>query len=832
MNAFYTAVITINLIAGLSILISGLKEDYRHFKTFALLCFLCIAYTAITWSLHLSIELQNALFYSKLQFVCMLIALPLFTYTFGTWCNVEKTNQITLLVTICVFIILILNFISETPLRFGKEVELVFQSSPIWGDFVTLTGNTSPLFYSFQSVFVVVAILGIWFAIKLFNKASKLVGAMLTLTILGQLFANWLGAKIDANDLSLIYVGGVPFTILSIFVMLRLAYSFKLAKIDIDIERKKLNDLKQDFFELAKGVSDPNSNDFFERMLKTLYSFTQSKVIFIGMVNEHQKSVKTTLALSDGEISTNFEYELAGTPCQQVSNNEVCVYPDKVASLFPEDHLLEEMGIVSYIGLPLLDEQGNAYGLLVLLHTQEFSPSQEFRHILGIFASRASAEYRRQSVENKLQQMAYYDYATRLPNRARLINYLEELSSSVDKQAQIVLFLIDIDHFNYVNRKYGKDIADALIRELGVRLLNYSSSEIYIAREGGDEFAVVFTASISSIHGKIAVQWEALKSIFEAPFTIGKRMISVTCSAGVISSNAKDLLKNNIVSQAGIALHQAKAKGRKQCVKFEETLASELDHDRALVVKLQKAIAEETLFVVYQPKHNKTGEIVGAEALVRWIDSEEGFVSPDNFIPLAESNGLIGELTMFVARTVSRNLKHMESKGVLLPKVSVNISALDINNLGFVDSLEAEIASEGLKPNQIELEITETGIIDSFDLAIIQLGKLRDKGFSIALDDFGTGYSSLSYLDSLPLDVLKIDRSFISKMQTKRGRAMVDSIISIAKIMDFKIVAEGTESEQDVAELVAMGCDTFQGYFFSKPLELDDFVAYCTAPSV
>jgi len=355
MSAFYAVIITINFITGLSILISGLKKEHRHFKAFSILSFICIVYTLATWNIHLSKDIEQALFFSKLQLATLFSGLPIFLYTFSKWCRVKGANLLSASIGFGAFVIIIFNFASETSLRYGADAALIYHASPYWGNFVSVSGSASPLFYVFQSIVVITGILGFWFGSRLFVKESKWVGAMVIITMGGQLIVTWLGSKIDGGDFSMFYIGNVPFTILSVFMMFRLAHFLKLSRIDVSAEREKLIDLKNDFFELAKSVSDPLSNVFFENMLKTIYSFSRSEVIFIGLVNENQTAVKSTLALQQGHITENFDYELRGTPCQEVVDNKVCIYPENVAALFPEDHLLADMGISSYLGLPLMN---------------------------------------------------------------------------------------------------------------------------------------------------------------------------------------------------------------------------------------------------------------------------------------------------------------------------------------------------------------------------------------------------------------------------------------------------------------------------------------------
>ncbi|RED53431.1 sensor domain-containing protein [Aestuariispira insulae] len=432
----------------------------------------------------------------------------------------------------------------------------------------------------------------------------------------------------------------------------------------------------------------------------------------------------------------------------------------------------------------------------------------------------------RKEYEAQLERQANYDDLTGFPNRLMAMERLgQALEIRNSQQTNVAVMIVDLDQFNAVNDTLGHHSGDLLIRETAFRIKQTLDKTATLARLGGDEFLVILPAiNTAKLADKVASR---ILEAIEAPFVIDEQEIYVTASIGVSiapddGTDAHSLLKN-----ADAALFLAKKDGRNTYRFFKAHMNEAALQRLEMVTKLRKAIANDELSVHYQPLFDiATGNLVTLEALIRWNHPKEGWIAPDQFIPVAEETGLIKDIGDQVLRRACADVKEIMYRLQRPVKVAVNISARQFKDGHFDEKVLGIIASQGIVPEYLELEITERLLmLDDPETAGI-LRRLAKAGVSLSIDDFGTGYSSLSYLKRYPFDVLKIDRAFVKDVtHDSQSAALVSAIIAMAQSLDLKVIAEGVEEEGQLAHLKKHGCDIAQGFLLGRPMSVADLTA-------
>ena len=426
--------------------------------------------------------------------------------------------------------------------------------------------------------------------------------------------------------------------------------------------------------------------------------------------------------------------------------------------------------------------------------------------------------------DDDLHHLAFHDALTGLPNRALLLDLMEQsIALALRQQQGRGIIFVDLDQFKKVNDSLGHDAGDALLKEAARRLKTALRLSDTVARVGGDEFVVVLNDD-ASIEGCMAAAQKLLASL-AVPMELCGTVMPLGASLGIacfpIHANSPD----ELLKCADMAMYEAKAAGRNCYRFFEAEMASASAHRLQLELDLRHAIEQRELQLFYQPKVSlQTQALSGVEALVRWRHPVRGLVPPMDFIPLAETTGLIVPLGDWVLEEACRQSAVWRAQGLGVIKIAVNISAHQMLRDGFVDRFAALTQKYGLPPSDLEVELTESVIMADADASARVFAALRKIGVSIAMDDFGTGYSSLAYLRQLPIDVLKIDRSFVMNADQDGSAAeIVRMIIGLADTLNLDVVAEGVETERQADFLRACGCRTAQGYLYAKPQPAADF---------
>jgi len=434
-------------------------------------------------------------------------------------------------------------------------------------------------------------------------------------------------------------------------------------------------------------------------------------------------------------------------------------------------------------------------------------------------------------IENQIKKQAYYDSLTSLPNRRMLTERLnQDIYRARRHKFFSALLFMDLDNFKYINDSLGHGVGDELLVEVSQRITQRIRMEDMAARIGGDEFVIVLSEldkdiQQAALKGKIIA--DSIREKISAPYHIRGNELHTSTSIGLVIFPRPDDESQKIIQHADTAMYHAKAAGRNDVRFFTEEMQLAADNRINLEKNLRMAVGNNELCLMYQPQVNNAGEIIACESLVRW--SKDGkIISPADFIPVAEETGIIIDIGEWVLRESCRQFKVWQKENStgqnIIKHIAVNISPKQFRDANFIHFVESALQSFEMNPAELELEITEGIVIADVEDTIKKMHHLKSLGVRLAMDDFGTGYSSLSYLKNLPLDVLKIDQSFIrDASQDPNDKAIVATIISMAKHLDMVTVAEGIEDKLILQHLNIEGCSIFQGYYISRPISGEKF---------
>ncbi len=430
--------------------------------------------------------------------------------------------------------------------------------------------------------------------------------------------------------------------------------------------------------------------------------------------------------------------------------------------------------------------------------------------------------------EEQLRHIAYHDALTDLPNRRMFGNYLQAMLLQAEReQRQLAVMFLDLDRFKTINDSYGHDVGDALLVTVAERLKSVLRKSDILARMGGDEFTVLLPKVCGA--GDIQQVTDKIREVMAAPVEIGELSFYVTVSIGVSLYPADGVTPEVLMRNADTAMYQAKQRGRDNAQFYVPVMNAAAREQLDLENDLRAVLQKRELEVFYQPKMRLQGEqICGVEALLRWNHPQRGLISPDAFIPLAEETGLIRPIGEWVLQQVCRDALAWQAASLSPLRVAINLSVRQLMEPDLVDRVAQIVEQSGLDAQWLELELTESLLLEEEMNPRPLLERFREMGIRLAIDDFGTGYSSFSYLRQLPVDLLKIDKSFISGLPDRReDRALVENIVTMAHELDLEVVAEGVEREEQRAFLQKLGCDQIQGFLLQRPmpaLELVDFM--------
>ena len=431
---------------------------------------------------------------------------------------------------------------------------------------------------------------------------------------------------------------------------------------------------------------------------------------------------------------------------------------------------------------------------------------------------------KRREAEKKIKDLAFYDSLTNLPNRRMFSDYLEKsIVQGQRNDFQVALLNIDLDHFKHVNDSFGHHIGDLLLIRVAERLRRNLRKNNIICRLGGDEFAVIIE-EFSSRQEINFVSGRILK-VLEAPFLIDDKEIFISASIGVAVYPEDGSDVNTLLKNSDLAMYGAKDRGKNGYYFFSEDMKHASNSKMEIDTNLRKSLINGELCLYYQPKIDiAQNKIIGTETLLRWFKNGKIYKAPSEFIPIAESTGFILEIDRWVLLSACRQIEEWEKNNIKGQKISVNISGLHFKQGLIIKTVTEVLKKVKIPKDSIEIEITEGVFMENMEEAVGILNQLRSMGIGISIDDFGTGYSSLSYIKNLPINRIKIDKSFIFNMiDSKKDTAIAKTVITMAKLLDLYVIAEGVETSEQLKILSENGCNEIQGFYFSKPLSPEEY---------
>lgn len=435
----------------------------------------------------------------------------------------------------------------------------------------------------------------------------------------------------------------------------------------------------------------------------------------------------------------------------------------------------------------------------------------------------------------RIHKLAFFDEVTQLPNRRSYKDDIKNITTNISKDKKCAVILIDLDHFKEINDLHGHTTGDSLligVAELLVersRLLAKETSpsiESFVYRVAGDEFIVILN-DLSTVNEAIEIT-KKLQASMGLPMLVDGKTFTAKCSIGVAAYPLHSVHPDSLFQYADMAMHEAKKQGRGKCCVFDESFLNKIIIESDMEADIRSAINNDEFYLVFQPKYAVKTQVTNEfEALIRWRHPEKGHISPGTFIPFAEDRNLINEIGIWVIEDLCKTIKYLEKDGWKHFCISFNTSPKQLQDVAFIRHLQHCIDNYGIDPIHLEMEITEHSIASNFDKTIIALDHVRNMGLSISIDDFGTGYSSLSYLRRMPINTIKIDKVFISDaLQNHKSRTVVETILTLANGLGMKTVAEGVETIEEFKYVCDQGCDYVQGYYFAKPMPLNELSKY------
>lgn len=701
---------------------------------------------------------------------------------------------------------------------------------------------------------------------------------------------------------------------------------------------------------VVRALSETRGKDFFNTIVQALANVIDADFTFVAELDSGYTTATTVALSAEGAIADNFSYDLRGTPCANVAENNVCIHTSGIQPIYPDDQLLVDMGIHAYVGTPLFDRTGKVIGILVALYREPIVNSNSIEALFLLFAGLIGGELEKiaqteqlrlaqraldttqdmvmicdinssilyvnaaflecsgyqaeeaigctpvlmksglhdeafyqdmwdsihakgtwageiwnrkkdgslspqwltisavedekgkvshytgishdisdqKAIEEKILFQATHDLLTKLPNRNLFTEHLTQAISLAERQnSRFAVMLLDLDLFKMINDTLGHSVGDLLLSQVAMRLQQVVRESDMVARIGDDEF-VLLLRDVQSVEQVSGLANKLLTQLRE-PFLLEGRPCEVTISIGITLYPEDSGLPDELVAHADQAMYNTKRRGRDGYSFFNQEMQVESDRRLQLKEQLREAIDSHAFTLNYQPIIDlQSGEVTKCEALARWCNTEGDWVPPDQFIPVAEEFGYMTMVGEQVLEMACRDLQLLRGEGFDSFTIAVNRSVQEFpRSAKLVIEWLKTMENYQLPGDAIVFEITESLLAPENDVYLGALELLQQAGAQISIDDFGTGYSSLSYLQRFPVDVLKIDRAFISRLSNKpKDNMLVASIIAMGNTMGMKVVAEGIETEEQYRILTDMGCDYGQGYYIARPMPFEALKSY------
>jgi len=640
-------------------------------------------------------------------------------------------------------------------------------------------------------------------------------------------------------------------------------------------ERRRGEKIQKALFEITELVSTSVSQvDFFTQVHQIVSELMYAKNLYIAIFSDDKKSINFPYFIDENNENPVTRkvnsLEIGGLSDRVIGKGKTLLF-----NRTPKDgEAVIGTNCNSFLGIPL-KERSRTFGVLaVQSYEADIFYDDKHEELLTTIANQVAISIlrkrdsdslvaahknlenrvkertseledtivKRKIIEKKLAYGSLHDALTGLPNRLFLSNQVSKLLSSSksdvpsinnDVENNFALLFLDLDRFKLINDSLGHHVGDVFLQKVSEKLTSCLRKGDIVVRLGGDEFCILM-ASINSAKAAINLASRILKALKE-PVIVNKHSLITSASIGIRLANTQNANADEILADADAAMYQAKHLGKNCFCLFDSYIKKIVTNRMTMENELREAVAKKELYLVYQPVLNiATNTVVGFEALLRWNHKTKGLISPEQFIPVAEETGLIVELGEFVAEeAVSALVKFSKNRETKNLFININVSTIQILSRTFDEFIRQLISNNNITPSLLNIEITESILIEDYKAATNFVRELKSMGLNIYLDDFGTGFSSLSYLHQFPFDVIKLDKSFVDMMNHgEKNLAIVESIASMANNLKMKIVAEGIESKEQLATLKKFDYQFGQGYYFSKPIPFSEVGSYLKIESV
>ncbi len=572
--------------------------------------------------------------------------------------------------------------------------------------------------------------------------------------------------------------------------------------------------------------------DCYQHIAEKLCQWFDTDCAIVGrLVGGTNGDIVSMATMLDGDFISDHNFQITNTPCELVAKEKICSFDNEILEKYPDNPIFKQLQAQGYVGAPVLDHNDNVIGVISVISRNPINRMERAQDVLAIMAARVGAEMERElsqqqlrENQNHLEFLAYHDTLTALPNRQLFRDRLQQaISMARMDQHKVAILFVGLDRFKKINDSLGHELGDRLLCIVAERIKHCIRDVDTVARLGGDEFAVLLD-KIPDVKNVIMIAEEIRQTLAQEIKLHGYELV-VTASVGVSLYPQDGESESALLKSANAALHKAKEQGRDSYYFYTSDINARASELLGLEGALRHAVSHGHLVVHYQPQIDlNSGNVIGAEALMRWHHPELGMISPVDFIPMAEDTGLIVKMGEWILRTACAQNRAWQKAGLEPIRISVNMSPRQFRQKDLAQMVKLVLQETGLEACYLDLEITESVLMHDVTTAIDTMKELHELGVQLSIDDFGTGYSSLAYLKRFPIDNLKIDQSFVAEITTNQSDAAIaTSIIDLARNMNLNVIAEGIEEEDQREFLLTNGCQQGQGYLFSKPTTAVEF---------
>lgn len=584
-----------------------------------------------------------------------------------------------------------------------------------------------------------------------------------------------------------------------------------------------LNKLKDSIFRISHAVHDINNIDeLYKEIHHEITSLVHTNNFYIALLDEENNSISFPYYIDINDPIPKESIELGtGLTSLILKSSEPYLINKKEYLQLVNDGVVSKLGTPpeSFLGVPLILHNNKQIGILAIQsYTKKIIFNQNDLDILCFISEQIALAIEKFNSIEHIEQISKYDELTKLPNKTLFFDIA--LKETIQNNKILLFVLVDIDDFMLIIDTYGEDIGNKIIQKTSIRLKRAIDKEETVSYWGGDKFNLIL---ISNTLEGLDERIESLMEVIHKTIIIDKIEFEINSSIGVSIFPNDSTNLNKLIRDSELAMNHVKNNGKNNYKFYKHSIKQNLMDEFGVEISLRKAISDQQWEIYYQPKFNSSNSIYGCEALLRWKHPERGIIPPLDFIPIAEKTNQINKIGKYVIDSVCAQTKKWIDQGHHLV-ASVNLSAKQLEQDSIITDIKNALDQSRLDPKYLEIEITESVMMKNEKKSMDTLYKIKDLGVFLSIDDFGTGYSSFNYLNEMPVDTIKIDKSFVSGIDKEKEKYKIaNTIISMGNELNISVIAEGVETKDEFKALESANCSKYQGYYFSKPLTLNQF---------